>query len=500
MTIKTTSKAPINLMNPTMLKALKLLAHPFSLGAIGLLFVNDHLLRRLWPSWWTGKIGDAAWLFFFPLAVAALLSLLCPEKRRDQWVFRLAYGMTGMVFVLMKCIPAVNILATRTAAGLTNAPFTLLPDPSDLLALPALGLSSLLWLSTPHPEPQRGSSRQAAFGLLALPITALLTLANASAPDRGIACFSIQDGQVYADSGYTAYLTTDGGISWQPQPAAGLSCSQKIPFHGEWQEIQGPAENVRYRYQPGESIEFSTDAGQNWQHGMSLKPVGEAEQMYYIKSRPGNAWFDPGPMDAIADPNTGNMLFAMGHQGVLVRESSGEWAWSMTGVYHRIDTFPNIDAFAVLLGGMVPMAFGLAFLVFSTAAMRHTFHPVRVVLLVLAWLAWSIVNIFVPPATSTNYGLTVTLIGMIAAGVIIVPLAVEQGVRLTRRAPHHLPRLIGLALAGGLLYLLPYALWLYNAMPNFSWATAFGLLIGAAAAAAGIVATRNAPQQNALFG
>ncbi|NLG96553.1 MAG: hypothetical protein GX491_04250 [Chloroflexi bacterium] len=487
-------------MNPTLLKALKLLAHPFSLGAIGLLFVNDHLLRRLWPSWWTGKIGDAAWLFFFPFVMAVLLALLCPEKRRDQWVFRTAYGLTGIVFVLMKCIPAVNILATRIAAGLTDAPFALLPDPSDLLALPALGLSSLLWVSTPNPEPQRDDSRQPVYGLLALPIAALLTLANAAAPDRGIACFSIQDGQVYANSGYTAYLTTDGGRSWQAQPAAGLSCSQKIPFPGEWQEIQGPTESVRYRYKPGESIEFSNDAGQSWQAGMSLTPVSEAEQMYYIKSRPGNAWFDPGPMDAIADPNTGNMLFAMGHQGVLVREAGGEWVWSMTGVYRRMETFPDIDAFAVLLGGMIPMASGLAFLVFSTAALRLTFHPVRLVLLVLAWLAWLIVNIFVPPATSTSYGLTVTLIGMAAAGVIIVPLAVEQGVRLTRRAPHLLPRLIGLALAGGLLYLLPYVLWLYNAMPNFAWATAFGLLIGAAAAATGFLATRNTSQQNALFG
>jgi hypothetical protein len=29
------------------------------------LLINDHLLREFWPSWWTGKIGDFAWLLFF---------------------------------------------------------------------------------------------------------------------------------------------------------------------------------------------------------------------------------------------------------------------------------------------------------------------------------------------------------------------------------------------------------------------------------------------------
>jgi hypothetical protein len=37
---------------------------------MAVLLLNDHLFRIHWPGWWTGKLGDFAWLFFFPFALA----------------------------------------------------------------------------------------------------------------------------------------------------------------------------------------------------------------------------------------------------------------------------------------------------------------------------------------------------------------------------------------------------------------------------------------------
>jgi len=36
---------------------------------------------------------------------------------------------------------------------------------------------------------------------------------------------------------------------------------------------------------------------------------------------------NPGPHDAEIDPNTGNIVAAMGLQGSLVREPGGDWLW-----------------------------------------------------------------------------------------------------------------------------------------------------------------------------
>ncbi len=66
--------------NMALRRSLRALAHPLSLGAILLLLVNDQLIRWRWPSWWTGKAGDVAWLFFAPFALAAIIALLLPRR------------------------------------------------------------------------------------------------------------------------------------------------------------------------------------------------------------------------------------------------------------------------------------------------------------------------------------------------------------------------------------------------------------------------------------
>ena len=81
-------------------KALRLLCSPLSLGAMAVLLINDHLLRRFWPSWVTGKLGDFAWLLFFPFALAWVLAFILP--RRERLVRGLSFGMTGGIFALAK--------------------------------------------------------------------------------------------------------------------------------------------------------------------------------------------------------------------------------------------------------------------------------------------------------------------------------------------------------------------------------------------------------------
>ncbi len=77
--------------------ALWSLGHPATLAAVALLLLNGHLLRRAWPSWLTGKLGDFAWLFFAPLALVAVLTLVLPRRLagRERLAGLLAFPLGG---------------------------------------------------------------------------------------------------------------------------------------------------------------------------------------------------------------------------------------------------------------------------------------------------------------------------------------------------------------------------------------------------------------------
>jgi len=476
--------------NPTFEKALALLAHPACLAALGLLLLNDHLFRRYWPSWWTGKIGDATWLLFAPFALAAALAWLLPlrEPARRRWVFPLAFGLVGLTFGLLKVFPGLMSMAMRIGSAALQTPLATRPDPSDLLALPALALGVYLWRAAPDRPPRYTA------GLVALPLAALLTLANAAMPDPGIVCLAHQEGLLVASAGYTTFTSQDGGQTWQTaQLGASFDCQSEPYPEDQWREVPGSTENIRYRFMPGQAIQISTNAGQDWQPGYDFSAVSEAKEIYYIKSRSGNPVFEPGPLDALPDPGSGAMLFAMGHQGVLIHHPDGSWSWAAVDGYHRVEPFPTADAFSLLLGGMLYLAGGLALLIYASLALRWTYHALRLTFLLLAWAAWLLITVLFPPATNYGYTHIITLFGIGAVFLIIVPLVIEQTVRLARQAPRALAPLAAFGLLGGLLFLLPYLLWLYSTLPGFLWATIFALLIAAAVLAAGRIFLRRRP-------
>jgi hypothetical protein len=112
-------------------------ARPLPLAAVATLLLNDHVFKgsELLPGWLTGKLSDFAGLFFFPILLVAVARPRCTPR----FAAAVATLSTGAVFTAIKLVPAVNALATR-ACGPTAL------DPSDLLALPALG-ASWLWMA-----------------------------------------------------------------------------------------------------------------------------------------------------------------------------------------------------------------------------------------------------------------------------------------------------------------------------------------------------------------
>ena len=472
--------------NPTFEKALGLLAHPFSLAGLALLLLNDHLLRHLWPSWWTGKIGDAAWLAFTPFALAALLAwwIPGPTARREKWASALAFGLTGLGFALAKSLPVFHQMAVQALHLLSGGGvITLRRDPTDLLTLPVLALGLYLWH---RPAPLR--PRRAAWGWVALPLAALLTIANSTQPDPGVACLQAENGRVYASGPLGSYQSSDGGLTWRVGSADTLTnCAYFSTGSGEsWQVVQSAQPGISFRYQPGQLIEISQDGGQSWQPvDSSAGQMSEAEQAYLRKTRSGNPMISPGPLDALQDPATGNVIFAMGHEGVLVYTRAGQWIWQGLGSYQPLDNFPTLEDLWVLTGDQALLALAAGLITLGALAMRWLLAPARMIVLALGTLAWAAVAVLLPPALSSSYGYVLTSLGLLATGLLLLPLALEIIIQLARRRRDIVPTLLGLAMTSLLLFLLPYLLWAYNVLPDYYLATGFAAALVLAVILAG---------------
>jgi hypothetical protein len=151
------------------------LLHPVPLAAIGLLLVNDHLLKTAWPGAFTGKLSDVAGLVLFPLVLVAAWELARAALGRPGtaglWASVVAVASTGVVFSLIKLDPTGAHLY-RVGLGMVQWPFaaamamltaqpipalgrvvSFVADPSDLVALPALVLPLAVSIArAPRPE------------------------------------------------------------------------------------------------------------------------------------------------------------------------------------------------------------------------------------------------------------------------------------------------------------------------------------------------------------
>ena len=135
--------------------SIRALGHPVSLGALGLLLLNDHYLKATYPSAFTGKLSDFAGLVFFPFLVAIVLAPLA-KKAASRWVGRTAIALTGVWFIAIKT-STVAASATESLVEVFLSGSRIIVDPTDLVALLALGLSWRIWqlaseLSPLHPS------------------------------------------------------------------------------------------------------------------------------------------------------------------------------------------------------------------------------------------------------------------------------------------------------------------------------------------------------------
>jgi hypothetical protein len=294
-------------------RALAPLAHPLALVAAASLLLNALVWQPLFASWWTGKIGDAAWMVIGPLLVAAALSALRPVRDRlsRRALGALACALTALAFGAAKAVPAVNSAVLLAGAALGYA-FKLRLDPTDLLALPFVLVAGWVWQHTP---PRPGRALQAA----ALGLAALAVLADSAQPTNlGFSCLVKADSAVYVIGEMethpsigqpsiekTVYRSDDGGVNWTYNTqfdASKATCEQ-----AEWPVSDPSRAGVGLYYVPGKGLYASSDNGQNLKLERPL----------------------PSIRGLVVHATTGNIIVAAATDGVWVRTAAGAWTQTL---------------------------------------------------------------------------------------------------------------------------------------------------------------------------
>lgn len=162
-------------MSPERSHARPALLHPLFVAALITLVVNDHVLKGagLLPSVVTGKLSDVAGLLVAP----AVLAWLVRARTERGWL--LAHVAVGTGFALLQLWPALARAVEHATAAIGLA-FRIWPDPTDLLALPALALSYAVLRA----ERERGGARLRLEPVVGTVALVACTATSPSAPPR----------------------------------------------------------------------------------------------------------------------------------------------------------------------------------------------------------------------------------------------------------------------------------------------------------------------------
>ena len=464
--------------NLALKRALACLSHPLAIGAVLLLVLNDHLLRHLWPSWVTGKLGDFAWLFFFPFITAAFLACLFPARlqARPQWVSGLAFTLVGSVFFLAKTLPVFREATIKVLESVFRFPITISEDLTDLVALLSLVPAVWLWKKSRAVSPKMLRP-----SLVLLASGVLLTMANMPQPDPGIYCLGQVGEGLAACASYGCYTSTNGGLSWRVNEDVQLSDCPDITRDHETapEDVIIPAQpGVSYAFTPGADIRRSEGKGTTGKVEYQISPVTQAQKAYYFKTHTGNPVLEDSPQDGIFDSASGNLIFAMGHEGVLVRQADGTYNLVQVGPYGRVKT-TQLDVLMTVLSGELGLAVCFGGLVVVVLGLYEERSLLKKLVSVMAVVIWLFPVFFVPPALSAgSYAAMLSSISILVAGLLIFPLALDGFFMVGILAPDSLLRLGLLVIAGMCLFFLPYLLWGLNLLPDYRLATFIAVILG----------------------
>jgi hypothetical protein len=301
-----------------------ILLHPLVWVAFILILFNALIFQPLSPSWFTGKLGDLAWMVVLPLVFAALIS---PIFRKNP--FPVAVVISSVFFILLKAVPATNSLVNQSFAALFSVPFKLQLDPTDLLAMLALPIAWWVW----H-QPQKTTRRIWRFAPLALLV--MVSIADAPAPGYDdIECLAVYNDTVVAltpeRSTYgskaerKAYTSTDFGMTWVDQGVFKVESDEPqtndagLPM----EELMNTCtlnsnQEISIADPNNPAISYTAISG----HGVYRSSNNGATLVREIEVDDSVSF-----SDLIFTPDQQTLILGAGFDGVLVRHPGGTYDW-----------------------------------------------------------------------------------------------------------------------------------------------------------------------------
>jgi hypothetical protein len=461
-------------------KAVHGLSHPVSVVAILLLQFNDHYLRHHYPSWLSGKLGDFTWLVFAPFIAAMLFSLLLPQKPRLLGVASVAF--IGIWFALFKTVPFVMALTKDVLSFLVGWRGSLGMDASDLLCLPALGISWTIWKNAPETSQYL---RPVIYVAFALGIMGTLATSYAPPPEYINTICQMSDGSLQVNSG--RWESIDGGLSWiSPEQVSQTSVAVRCS------DVNRPStrnfeNNTLYRWIRAERVEYSTDDGASWRLLRDLPELRQDARLLlnHSSSRvfaPEYPFYQASPVSGIVHTETGNLVLAMSTDGVLVIARDGESSWVAVG-YNELADLSDWETNQKILNFYFPVLISLAFLIFVTTIVL--IHQAMKSLLVLGWLSWlTMLLLSNLPLQSINGFLFWGLMGSISLFLLALPLTLWATYHLVR---HYESAIVGITITAILACLanfFPLFLWSQGTISRYYVAVLFSIFLTAAVLAA----------------
>jgi hypothetical protein len=156
--------------------------------------------------------------------------------------------------------------------------------------------------------------------------------------------------ETWGPGGGTYVKSTDGGMTWQNPERKEIENHYQVNFYQtkfitgdctyECEFLDYVNYQIHYRIREGKTLERSLDGGISWKAELSV-PAWNPMQANYVKSLYLDTGLIPrdirGPFDAITDPETGNLVVAMGYEGILVRQPGKDWEWIPVGEFKYIE-------------------------------------------------------------------------------------------------------------------------------------------------------------------
>ena len=320
---------------PAAQTAIRWVAHPLTVAAAFLLLLNDHVLKTAFPGPVTGKLSDVAGLVAAPALLALAVGLIAP-KAPPSWPAAIALVATGAGFTWTKASQA-GAEAASAAWSVVNGPSVILADPTDLLALPALGLAWWAWRRSRSGPPLAARAVPRARLFVALPLVVLATAGTSAAPDPE-AVFAVEEygGRValYTNYGVTHGLPSAG--DWSPleefrPEGAGPGYQQENEKYEALRAASAcvPGEPAHcYRLHEGAAlgVDETADGGATWRTAWEIPPerwkwlVGRHDLPEYQADLLGG--FD---ILVRAVPGGHEVVVAAGVEGLVVRSPAGGW-------------------------------------------------------------------------------------------------------------------------------------------------------------------------------